>query len=160
MKVVASGLFAAAVLLTLSACGGGETGATSASAVGATWPRPLDRGDRSTWYDRPIDMRGVDPAWTGDIRQDAIRFSSVGESPSVAFPRSTPTVTELAGEYRSTAPDGSTLALILRSSWCNFQPGEPLQPFTVEATITRPGASEPQVLRGCAAQVGYRTPSA
>lgn len=153
MKAVFA-LSSCAALLLLSACGGSQS--APAPEAEASWPRPLDRGDRTTWYDRPIDMRGVDPTWTGEIRQDAIRFSSVGEQPPVAFPRSTPAVTELAGEYRSTAPDGATLTLVLRSRWCNFQPGEPLQPFTVEATITRAGGASPQVLRGCAAQLGYR----
>lgn len=149
-----------ALLLLLAGCGGGGAGGSGNQPAAPAWPRPLDRADRTTWYDRPIDMRGVDPVWTGEVRFDAVRFSAAGDAPPVVFPRSTPAVTELSGEYRSTAPDGSTLVLVLQSRWCNFQTGEPLQPFTVEARITPAGGGATRVLRGCGAQVGYRTRAA
>lgn len=144
--------FVAATLLLLpAACG------QSASAPAApTWPQPIDRANRATWYDRPIDVSGIDPAWRGEVRQATITITPPNGAP-VVVPRTPAALTSDSGVYQGAAADGSTLELRLQNNWCNLHSADPLLPFTVEARLTRPGSARPETLRGCGAQVGYRT---
>lgn len=149
MKIAASP--AALLTLLLAACGRSDP-----QPVAPTWPQPID-ANRATWYDRPIDISGIDPAWRGEVRQTTISITPPSGDP-VLFPRRTATLTPDSGVYEATVTDGSTLRLQLQNNWCNLRAEDPLLPFTVTVDVTPPGGAPRQTLHGCGAQLGYRTP--
>ena len=137
--------------ILLAACSGSDP-----QPAQPTWPGPIDRADRATWYDRPIDASGIDPAWRVEVRQADITVTPPSGDP-VLFPRQTAKITADSGVYAATVTDGSRLVLRLQNNWCNLRPSDPLLPFTVTAEFTPPAGEAVQTLHGCGAQVGYRT---
>ena len=149
MRSFSLSVAAAFVALTLGACDNAPDQPTEPA-----WPPPLDRQDSRTWFDRPINLDGVDPVWSGEIRRTTITVSPAGEPP-LGFPHAAPAVTGGDAAYRTTAADGTVMELNLRSLWCAILPTDAVRPFTVELRLTPPGG-ETRTLRGCAAQTTYR----
>lgn len=144
-------LTAAAALLTLAACGDRAPEQPAEPA----WPGPIDRQDSRTWFDRPINLDGVQPDWSAEIRRTTISLTAAGEA-AVTFPHATPAVTGGNAAYRTTGADGAVLEMDLRSLWCSILPTDAVRPYTVEVRLTPAGGGETRTFRGCAAQTTYR----